>query len=268
LKEFAMANVVITGSTRGIGLGMAREFRARGHNVVVSSRGKAAVDRAVAELAAAPGSGRVIGFACDVGDRASMQSLWDSSAASLGSIDIWINNAGLTGPKRDVSALADEDIAPVFAANLWGAIYGTQIPLAGMTRQGSGKIFNFEGFGSDGMTAPGLAIYGMTKRAVTYFTKSVNKEIKGSPVLLGTISPGIVITDLLDESRDEDPAKWEKTKRMYNILADRVETVVPFIVDRVLAADKPATAIRWLTTGKAARRFLLQPIVKRRVMPN
>lgn len=263
-----MANVVITGSTRGIGLGLAREFRARGHSLVISSRGEAAVTAAVAMLAAEPGPGRISGIACDVGDRADVQALWDGSVTALGQVDIWINNAGLTGPKRDVLALGDGDIAPVFAANLWGTIYGTQIPLAAMLAQGSGKIFNFEGFGSDGMTAPGLSIYGMTKRAVTYFTKSVNKEIKGAPVLLGTISPGIVITDLLDESRDVDPEKWEKTKRMYNILADRVETVAPFIVDRVLAADKPGTAIRWLTTGKAARRFLLQPIVKRRVMPD
>ena len=137
-----------------------------------------------------------------------------------------------------------------------------------MTAQGSGKIFNFEGFGSDGMTAPGLTIYGLTKRALTYFTKSVNKEIKGSAVLLGTISPGIVVTDLLEESKDEDPDRWEKTKRMYNILADHVETVAPFIVERALAADKPGTAIRWLTTGKAARRFLAQPFVKRKVMPD
>jgi NAD(P)-dependent dehydrogenase (short-subunit alcohol dehydrogenase family) len=262
-----MANVVITGSTRGIGLGLAREFRARGHNVMLSSRGAAAVEAAVAQLAAEPGSGRVAGKACDVGVLAEVQALWAAAVAALGHVDIWINNAGLTGPKRDVMALTSEEIAPVFAANLWGTIYGTQVPFAGMSAQGSGKIFNFEGFGSDGMTAPGLTIYGMTKRAVTYFTKSMNKEIAGSPVLLGTISPGIVITDLLDESRDADPAKWEKTKRMYDILADRVETVAPFIVDKVLAADKPGTAIRWLTTGKAARRFLLQPIVKRRVMP-
>jgi NAD(P)-dependent dehydrogenase (short-subunit alcohol dehydrogenase family) len=263
-----MANIVVTGSTRGIGLGLVKEFRKRGHNVVISSRGAAAVDTAVAEVKAAPGNGEVVGIACDVSNRAAVQALWDGAKAALGSIDIWINNAGLTGPKRNVSDLADADIAPVFAANLWGAIFGTQIPLAGMMAQGSGKIFNFEGFGSDGMTAPGLSVYGMTKRAVTYLTKSMNKEIAGSPVLLGTISPGIVITDLLEESKDEDPERWEKTKRMYNILADHVETVVPFIVDGVLAANKPGPAIKWLTTGKAARRFLAQPFVKRKVMPD
>lgn len=263
-----MANIVITGSTRGIGLGMAREFRKRGHNVVVSSRGQAAVDQSVAALAKEPGSGTIVGIACDVADRAAVQSLWDGAAKALGPIDIWINNAGLTGPKRNVSELCDADIAPVIGANIWGMIYGTQIPLAGMTAQGQGKIFNFEGFGSDGMTAPGLTIYGLTKRALTYFTKSVNKEIKGSPVILGTISPGIVVTDLLEESKDADPERWEKTKRMYNILADHVETVAPFIVENILAADKPGTAIRWLTTPKAAWRFLSQPVVKRKVMPD
>lgn len=263
-----MANVVITGSTRGIGLGLAKEFRKRGHSVVISSRGQGAVDAAVAEVCKSPGSGEVVGIACDVSIREAVEALWQGAVAALGRVDIWINNAGLTGPKRDVLALSDAEIAPVIGANIWGMIYGTQIPLAGMQAQGGGKLFNFEGFGSDGMTAPGLTIYGLTKRALTYFTKSVNKEIKGSPMLLGTISPGIVVTDLLEESKDEDPARWEKTKRMYNILADRVETVAPFIVDSVLAADKPGTAIKWLTTPKAAWRFLTAGISKRKVMPD
>lgn len=263
-----MANVVITGSTRGIGLGMASEFRRLGHSVVVSSRGDAAVERATVELKAAPGAGEVIGIACDVGDRAQVQALWDGAAKALGRIDIWINNAGLTGPKRPVSALTDAEIAPVIQANIWGMIHGTQIPLAGMEAQGGGKVFNFEGFGSDGMTAPGLTVYGLTKRALTYFTKSVNKEIKGSPVLLGTISPGIVVTDLLEESKDEDPARWEKTVKMYNILADKVETVAPWLVAQVLAAEKPGTAIRWLTTPKAIWRFMSAGITGRKVMPD
>ena len=263
-----MANVVITGSTRGIGLGMAKEFRKRGHAVVISSRGQAAVEAAVALVKAAPGSGEVIGITCDVGKQEAVQALWARAAQALGSVDIWINNAGLTGPKRDLTALTGAEIAPVIDANIWGMIYGTQIPFAGMSAQGSGKIFNFEGFGSDGMTAPGLTIYGLTKRALTYFTKSVNKDIKGSPVLLGTISPGIVVTDLLEESKDEDPERWEKTKRIYNILADTVETVAPYIVEQVLAVDKPGTAIRWLTNGKAARRFIAQPFVRRKVMPD
>jgi NAD(P)-dependent dehydrogenase (short-subunit alcohol dehydrogenase family) len=263
-----MANVVVTGSTRGIGLGLVKEFKRLGHNVVVSSRGEAAVKAALAEVDAVSGAGKAIGIACDVSNKAAVQALWDGAAKAFGSIDIWINNAGLTGPKRNVSELADTEIKPVLDTNIWGMIYGTQVPLAGMTAQGGGKIFNFEGFGSDGMTAPGLTVYGFTKRGLTYFTKSVNKEIKGSPVLLGTISPGIVVTDLLEESKDEDPARWEKTRKMYNILADRVETVVPYLVGEVLKADKPGAAIRWLTTPKAIWRFMSAGITGRKVMPD
>ena len=262
-----MAGVVITGSTRGIGLGMAKEFRRRGHDLVISSRGQPAVDEAVAEIAGIEGAGKVVGIACDVGKRGEVEALWQGACDALGEVDIWINNAGITGPKKLISELADADIAAVIDTNIWGMIHGTRIPLAGMTAQGSGKIFNFEGFGSDGMTAPGLTIYGTTKRALTYFTKGVNKEIKGSPVLLGTISPGIVVTDLLEDSRDADPEQWEKTRRMYNILADKVETVAPFLVDQVLAAEKPGTAIKWLTMGKAFKRFATARLTGREVIP-
>ena len=258
-----MANVVVTGSTRGIGLGLVREFRKRGHNVVVSSRGQVAVDAALAEVRAAPGSGEVIGQACDVSQQEQVQTLWDAAVAGLGPIDIWINNAGLAGPKLMLPSLTRADMEPVIATNIWGMIWGTQVPLAGMIAQGRGKIFNFEGFGSDGMTAPGLTIYGATKAALTYFTKSMQKEIKGAPVLLGTISPGIVVTDLLEETKDADPAHWEKTKRLYNILADRVETVAPWIAEQVLAAEKPGAKIKWLTTPKAAIRFFGSLVKKR-----
>jgi NAD(P)-dependent dehydrogenase (short-subunit alcohol dehydrogenase family) len=263
-----MANVVITGSTRGIGLGLAKAFRALGHHVVISSRGASAVEAATAEVRAAPGSGEVVGIACDVGSQTAVQALWDGAVKALGSVDIWINNAGLSGPRKPVSAMTREDVDPVINTNIWGMIWGTQIPYHGMLTQGGGKIFNFEGFGSDGMSAPGLTIYGATKRALRYFTKSVNKEIKGSPVLLGTISPGIVVTDLLEEAKDADPVQWERTKKFYNILADRVETVAPFIADRVLAAHKPGTAIKWLTQGKAIGRFATFWLTKRKVMPD
>jgi NAD(P)-dependent dehydrogenase (short-subunit alcohol dehydrogenase family) len=263
-----MANVVITGSTRGIGLGLAKAFRERGHNVVISSRGAAAVEKAVSEVRAVPGSGEMLGIACDVGNESAVQALWVGAVKAMGTVDIWINNAGLAGPRKPVSEMTRDDLDPVINTNIWGMIWGTQIPYRGMLAQGGGKIFNFEGFGSDGMSAPGLTIYGATKRALTYFTKSVNKEIKGSPVLLGTISPGIVVTDLLEEAKDADPAQWERTKKFYNILADRVETVAPFIVDQVLAAHKPGTAIKWLTQGKAMRRFATAWLTKRKVMPD
>ena len=86
-----MATIVVTGSTRGIGLGLVKAFRARGHSVMIISRGAAAVDAAVVEVSAAPGSGDVIGHTCDVSDRDQVQALWDAAFAKWGSVDIWIN---------------------------------------------------------------------------------------------------------------------------------------------------------------------------------
>jgi NAD(P)-dependent dehydrogenase (short-subunit alcohol dehydrogenase family) len=258
-----MGTVVITGSTRGIGWGLAQEFRKRGWNVVVSGRTQAAVVETIARLQTSPGSGGVAGAACQVADPEQVQGLWDAAAAAFGRVDIWINNAGVTGPKKMVWELSQAEMQPVIDTNLWGSIHGTRVPLAGMTAQGAGKIFNFEGFGSDGMSAPGLTMYGTTKRAIRYFHKAMVKELKGSPVMLGVISPGIVITDLITDSKDHDPAKWEKTKKFYNILADKVETVAPFIVEGVIAASTPGAAVRWLTTPKAIGRFLMAPFRKR-----
>ena len=260
-----MAVIVITGSTRGIGLGLARAFVERGHDVVVSSRTSAAVEGALAVLAGA-GSGRVAGVPCDVSNPTDVAQLWDRARAAFGTVDIWINNAGMAGPRRDVVDLADADIAAVIATNLAGTINGMRVALRGMIEQGHGKVFNFEGFGSDGMSAPGLSVYGATKRAITYLTRSANKELKGAPVLLGTISPGIVVTDLLEDARDADAESWARTKRLYNILGDRVETVAPWIAEQVLAAEKSGAAIKWLTTRKAAWRFMSARATGRKVM--
>ena len=76
----------------------------------------------------------------------------------------------------------------------------------------------------------------------------------------------IVVTDLLEDAKDEDPERWQKTKKFYNILADKVETVAPFLVEGALAASKPGTAIRWLTLPKALGRFLGNIVIKRKVL--
>ena len=108
-----------------------------------------------------------------------------------------------------------------------------------MQAPGSAKIYTFEGFGSDGMTNPGLAIYGATKRAVRYFTQSLVKEYADSPVLIGSLSPGMVPTDLLIySSRAEDPAIWAKSKRIMNTLGDKVETVTPWLAERPQAQHR------------------------------
>ena len=110
-----------------------------------------------------------------------------------------------------------------------------------------------EGFGSGGQKQPGMTTYGATKRAVTYLTESLVKETKGSPVKVGFLSPGIVATDLLVDDYDGQPEAFEKARKIFNILGDRVETVTPWLADRLLAAEKHGARVAWLTAAQGVR---------------
>jgi NAD(P)-dependent dehydrogenase (short-subunit alcohol dehydrogenase family) len=259
-----MQTILITGSTRGIGKGLAREFLRLGHNVVVTGRSQAAVDAATKDLAT---SDRVLGVTCDVRSLPSIEAAWAAGVARFGRIDMWISNAAIATDHVDFADLPADQIQATVDTNLLGTLYGTRVALAGMLKQGGGRIYTFEGFGSNDMTRPGLTTYGSTKRAIRYFTASLAKECKDTPVLIGSLSPGIVATDLLlYSSKGRDPAEWAKSKRVMNILADDVETVTPWLAREALSNQKQGAKIEWLTPGKAALRFATSMFRKRDLM--
>lgn len=253
--------IVVTGSTRGIGRGLVVEFLRRGHNVVVTGRSREAVERTVQELA---NPGAVLGLTLDVRSFEANQAVWDGAVARFGRVDMWINNAAIATDHLLFAEVPADQIQSTLDTNLVGTMYGTRVALAGMLKQGGGRIYTFEGFGSNDMTSPGLATYGTTKRALRYFTAALAKEYAGSPVLIGALSPGMVPTDLLMySSKGEDPAQWERSKRIMNILGDTVETVTPWLAEQALANTQQGATIAWLTRGKAMRRFMTAPFRKR-----
>ena len=101
-----------------------------------------------------------------------------------------------------------------------------------------------------------MSVYGTAKRAVRYYTRSVIKETKKTPIKVGLLSPGIVITDFLTENYQGDPEGFEKAKKIFNILGDSVETVTPWLVDKILQNQKSGASFKWLTPSKAFIRFL------------
>lgn len=253
-----MTTTLITGSTRGIGLGLAREFLKRGCNVVVSGRSQASVDAALVALG---GGAALFGVPCDVGDVAQVQALWDAGAAHFGRIDLWINNAGRGHPQKNSWELDQPTVQSVLDTNLLGAVNGCHVAVRGMRAQGGGHIYNMEGFGSSGSVRNGLALYGTSKAALRYYSRALARELEGGSVKLSRISPGIVITDLLDQY--DDPADFARAKRIFNILGDRVETVTPWLVEKMLTNDRHAASFEWLTRGKVFGRFLTAPFNRR-----
>jgi NAD(P)-dependent dehydrogenase (short-subunit alcohol dehydrogenase family) len=250
-------SIVITGGTRGIGQGMAREFLRRGHNVCITGRSQRSVDEGLQGLKADAGDAKLIGIPCEVADLGQVQAVWDGVEGGFGGVDIWINNAGIANIMQDFDGIEKQEYDNVVNTNIIGTFNGCKVALIGMKQQGHGQIYNFEGFGSDGRTGNGLSIYGTTKRAVTYFTEALIKEYKDSPVNVGFLSPGIVITNMtLAEADHLPPERWEKTKRIYNIIADKVETVTPWLVEATLADfGKHGSRLAWLNTPKAMGRF-------------
>jgi NAD(P)-dependent dehydrogenase (short-subunit alcohol dehydrogenase family) len=255
--------VVITGSTRGIGRGLADELAARDCRVVISGRDQNVVDRGVAELRARHGQDRVTGKACDVTDAAQVQALWDAAVTAFGRVDIWISNAGVSHARAPLHELQPEEVERVVATNLLGALHGARVALRGMVAQGDGQLWNVEGYGSDGMTTPGISVYGATKRAVKYLAKALAKEAKGTNVQVCSLSPGIVATDLLARDYDGQPEQWEKAKKVFTILGDEVGTVAPFLAEGVLGTDRNGGRVAWLTKRKAFARFATAAFRKR-----
>lgn len=258
--------VVITGSTRGIGQGLAREFLKRGHSVMVSGRSQASVDKALPDAETyVTGEAKVAGHPCDISDLTQVQALWDAAMTAFGRVDIWINNAGAINVIRDIGELTEEDMTGVPMTNLVGQMNGCRVALEGMTAQGHGALYTFEGFGSDGAISQGMSVYGTTKFGVRHFTKSLIKETKGGPVLVGTMSPGIVTTDMLLAAKDEvTPERWKKMLFIYRILGETVETITPYLVEGVLANTKHGATVAWLTRPKALLTFAKHFLIKKR----
>lgn len=255
-----MKTLVITGSTRGIGRGLAENFLKLGCQVVISGRQQASVDQAVNELSAL---GAVSGLACDVSNSESLQKLWDFAVEQYQHVDIWINNAGMSIKKQSLDQQSVDDIQHIVATNLTGILLACRVAMIGMKKQGSGQIWNMEGFGSNGAVQPGMASYGATKRAVNYLNKALRKDVAGSGVQICTLSPGIVVTDLLIGDYDTTTPEWQKSKRIFNILGDTVDTVTPWLARKVLASEKDGSTVAWLTNGKAFYRFLTAGFNKR-----
>jgi NAD(P)-dependent dehydrogenase (short-subunit alcohol dehydrogenase family) len=260
-----MKSIVVTGSTSGIGFGLADAFLARDCTVTISGHSQVNLDKAYGILAAKHGKSRILAYLCDVSHYDEVQGLWNAAMGRFGRIDIWINNAGAGHPQTSIWDYSRETIDKLVAANVTGALYGLNVASKGMMQQGFGSIYNVEGLGSSSRVIKGLALYSATKSALASLTTAAAKEVEGTPMLVGGLRPGMVATKLITGQYEGHPEEWKRVERIFNILADRVETVTPWLVDRMLANKKNGVRIQWLSRWKVILRFLESPFHKRTV---
>jgi 3-oxoacyl-[acyl-carrier protein] reductase len=187
---------LVTGSTRGIGLAIARTLYAAGAKVAVVGR---ELERA---RTVASGLGeRAAGVACDVARGDQVAAAIVAAEGFLGPIDILVNNAGLT---RDniLLRLNEEDWDAVLDANLKGAFHTTRTVIKGMMKRRAGRIINMTSI--VGLTGnKGQANYAASKAGLIGFTKSVAKEYASRNILVNCIAPGFIETDMTASLPDE-----------------------------------------------------------------
>lgn len=258
-----MKHVVITGSTQGIGFGLASAFLNLGCEVTVSGRTQTKVDKALVTLEAEAEAERVFGHACDVRDPKQVAGLWEAAIARFGKVDIWINNAGLSGPQAKVWQISPEEARQVLETNLLGVIHGARVAVTGMLAQGFGSIYNMEGMGSDGRMHDGLTLYGTTKYGLRYFTDALVKETASTPLIIGSLRPGMVVTELITRQYANRPDEWQRAKRVFNLIAERVEVVTPWLAEQILANERTGARITYLTRSRMLKRMLMMPFRRR-----
>jgi NAD(P)-dependent dehydrogenase (short-subunit alcohol dehydrogenase family) len=186
--------VVVTGSSRGIGRAIAEGCARAGASVVVSSRSQSDVSRCVEEINREGLSAK--GFVADVSREGDIERLFKQSLAEFDRIDVWVNNAGISGGYRTLQSMPAGEIKQVIDTNLMGIFYACRLLIPYFISIGGGAIINISGRGGRGNASPYQSPYAASKAAVTSLTRSLAAENKGKPISINCLMPGMVATDL------------------------------------------------------------------------
>lgn len=259
-----MATAVITGSTKGIGRGLAEEFVKLGHNAVISSRTQADVDKVAAEITAM-GPGKCTGIACDISTKSQLEALWQHAVASFESVDYWVNNAGTASARHEVQELPEDMTRTLITSNLLGTTFASQVAIKGFREQGHGNLYNVLGGSFDGkFLVPNMGVYSATKAGIHLLTKYLIKENPNPEIVIGMISPGTLITEnWFEEQKELSEEEWQQIKPTLNMICDYVDTVTPWLVQQILANRKSGARIAWMSTGKMLGRVIQTKVLRR-----
>ena len=202
-------NALVTGSTSGIGLGIAQALAAEGANLCLNGFGDAAaIDQLQKDVAAQYGV-KVTYHGADMSKPAEIRAMVAYAQSVLGSVDVLVNNAGI----QHVSAIEDfpdEKWDAIIAINLSSNFHAIKAALPGMKARGWGRIVNIAS--AHGLVASAQkAAYVAAKHGVVGLTKTVALETALTPVTCNAICPGWVLTPLVQKQIDDRAAREGKT---------------------------------------------------------
>jgi len=183
---------IVTGSGRGIGEGIVLRFAEEGAKIIVNDVNEEDAANVVNQVKAK--GGQAVAVLGSVSDRPSVQKMVDTAVKEFGTLDIIVNNAGIT---RDVilHKMTDDQWNAVIDVNLTGVFYGIQCAARYMREKGYGKIINISSTSALGNA--GQLNYSASKAGVIGMTKTAAKELGAKGVNVNAIAPGMIWTDMM-----------------------------------------------------------------------
>lgn len=193
-------SAIVTGGSKGIGRGIAETFANAGVNVLVTGRGQADLDKAVADLSGAPG--KVSGVSADVSSPEDARRVVAEAVERHGGLDIVCANAGIF-PSGRLEDLTPESIEEVLAVNFKGTVYIVQAALAALTASGHGRVVITSSITGPITGYPGWSHYGASKAAQLGFLRTAAMELAPKQITINAVLPGNIITEGLGEMGQE-----------------------------------------------------------------
>jgi 3-hydroxybutyrate dehydrogenase len=213
----ARKTALVTGSTSGIGEGMAQALAQAGHDVVLNGFGEAAAIEALRARLAREHGVEVRYEPADMSRPAEIEAMMQRTLAASGSVDILVNNAGI----QHVAAVHEfppEKWDAIIAINLSSAFHTTRLAIPGMKRNGWGRIINLASAHAL-VASPFKSAYVAAKHGIAGFTKTVALEVAAEGITVNAICPGYVLTPLVerqipDQARTRGISEEEVVKKV------------------------------------------------------
>jgi 3-oxoacyl-[acyl-carrier protein] reductase len=203
MTDLANKVVIITGGGTGIGQGVARALAAEGCRVVICGRRKSKLEEVVASIAAE--GGECMAVVADVAEEEEVEQLVKTTLKTFGRIDILVNNAGIGGGSK-IHSHDIQDWDRVMAVNLRGPFLTARAVLPLMRAQNQGHIVNISS--ESGLEYyPGNGAYGVSKHALNALSEFIQRENQEFGVRVDTICPGMVVTEMTQDSPGLDHSK-------------------------------------------------------------
>jgi len=214
--------IVVTGSGRGIGAGIAKLAASEGASVVVTDIDKAEAEQVAAEIVKA--GGKAVAHAADISDWNGAAGLIQRCVDTYGKIDGLVNNAGLFRLAR-VDEMTEADVRAIVSVNVFGTAFTARHAIPHMMKQKSGSIVNVTSGGHFGL--PNMSAYGASKGAAASFTYAWSAEMKEFTIRVNALSP-MAATRMADASAAYMASKG--LKKASNVSGPPAEANAPVVV--------------------------------------